>query len=318
MNPSVTVAIPTFNSEKFISDAIYSILNQSHSPKEILISDDCSSDDTTEIVQNLKKQDNRIKLFINSTNLGYQCNWNKCLEYATSDFVLLLHADDLLKPGTIKKQIQFFHKHPEVALIGGYEDTINENGNLIRKASLKKTKIYLSGQIYEFVTETGSYISCSSVMFNMEKIKTVGYFDTDTIATDELFWPKILMYYPIAILDESLIYRRIHANQTEYKDFVKYYPEALDIYKKFHRIIDYEKRENYKKHLKSFLKNKFAVGYVSFIGPKCAKMGFVKPAMGYVFYSLRIKPLLPFENLTFWKGIIKTIVFTLNLKKTKN
>ena len=105
-------------------------------------------------------------------------------------------------------------------MIGGYEDFINENGNLTKKSKPKETKVYQRGQIYEFVLNHGSYIACSSVMFNMEKIRQFGFFDESVLATDELYWPKVLRKFPIAVLGESLINRRIHPGQTEYKDFL--------------------------------------------------------------------------------------------------
>jgi glycosyltransferase involved in cell wall biosynthesis len=161
---------------------------QNYNVDEIVISDDCSTDDTLAIVKEFKDRHRNVNISIlkNSTNLGYSENWNRCLGIATSDYVLLLHADDLLKAGTVEILIEFFRRHPECALVGGQEEFINKDNELISDARIKQDIIYEKGYVYEFVLDTSSYIPCSSVMFNMQKIRQTGFFDTDVLATDEL------------------------------------------------------------------------------------------------------------------------------------
>jgi len=254
----ITVAIPSYNSEKFIKDAIDSISNQTYLVNEIIVTDDDSKDSTINMIEELKSYDQRIKLFSNESNLGYQKNWNKCFEYCLSKYLVILHHDDILKGDCLEKQISFLNENPEFALVGGQEDLIDEKGNIFLKNEVGVNQIFQKGEIFRFINENGSYIPCSSVMFNMDKIKEVGYFDERYLATDELFWPKILEFFPIAILGNTLVNRRIHPAQTEYNDFSNKFNDIINSAKAQYHIADYEKDNLRRKTTLHLLKKKLA------------------------------------------------------------
>lgn len=314
----VTVAIPVYNGARFLEGAVNSIIKQTYPVEEIIISDDASTDEAKELVEALqiKYPQTPIQYFRNKINIGYPSNWNKCFEYCRTKYLMILHQDDMLKLHTVKRLFEFLENNPEFALIGGYEDFIDAEGNMINVNKARDNKFYKKGEIFEFVINHGSYIACSSVMFNIEKIKKVGFFDEDTIATDELYWPKVLAQYPIAVLGESLIYRRSHKDQTEYGDFVKYEKDAVKIYKKFHRIADYEKRPKLKKKILKYLKYKFSKGWIG-IAAHVAKRGHRIIAMKYIARSIYINPLIIFYLPRMWKTIGKIFVFFSGIKTTK-
>lgn len=258
-NKSITIAIPTFNSEAFILQTIESIFNQSYPINEIIIVDDNSGDETINVIKNSSLYNKEsIKITKNLTNLGYAKNWNNCLKYCQTEFLLILHHDDLLKPDAIEKQLHFYNINQEIALVGGQEDTIDENGNRISSKKPTITNVFEKGQILEFVKQTGSYIPCSTVMFNLEKIKQVGFFDEKYLATDELFWPKVLTKFPIAVMGESLINRRIHLGQAENSDFAKKYDKIIEASIAQYQIAFYEKETNRHKATLKLLKEKSA------------------------------------------------------------
>ncbi|MGK9369485.1 glycosyltransferase family 2 protein [Melioribacter sp. Ez-97] len=236
----VTVAIPVYNGKKFIRNAIDSILKQRNLVKSIFVIDDASNDGIDDIIKEYQSKTEIIEYYKNPTNLGYPKNWNNCFYHCKTKYLIILHQDDELTLNSIEKLINFIQNHPDVALVGGLEDFIDEKGRLISKSHTKETKIFQKGQIYEFVKETGSYIPCSSVMFDMEKIRNVGFFDENYLATDELFWPKVLTKFPIAILGESLILRRIHPEQTEYSDFANKFDKIIEAAKEQYHIASYE------------------------------------------------------------------------------
>ena len=155
--------------------------------------------------------------------------------------MIILHHDDLLKPDAIEKHLKFFSEHAELALVGGQEDFIDKNGNITFLRDEKDIEIFKKGEILEFIKQNGSYIPCSSVMFDMFKIREVGFFDDRYLATDELFWSRVLQHFPIAILGSALIYRRIHSAQTEYDDFANKFDKIIEASKAQYQIADYEK-----------------------------------------------------------------------------
>lgn len=312
----VSIAIPVYNAGKFLEEAINSIVRQSISINEILIVDDGSSDNSLEVANRFKKRYHNIKIFQNSKNFGYAKNWNKCLEKASNRFVLLLHHDDLLKPDAIKVLLDFFKTHPEIALAGGQEDSFGDGKDIPQNSIVKRkeTKIFNKGEIYEFIKETNSYIPCSSVMFDIKKILNVGFFDENYLATDELYWPRVLSHYPIAVLGKSLINRRKHPGQTEYKDFKDKRDEIMAWIPQFQKICKYEIRHDKKTLLTELINKKITY---SLLVIALNVMRLFKAFNTFVFYyfkSFRFYPKVVFEKW-FWKITVNSFLYCFNLKK---
>ena len=292
-----------------------SVINQTIAIDQILIVDDCSRDNSYSIACELSNAYSNITAIQNKTNLGYSRNWNKCLDYASSDFALLLHSDDLLKKDTIEKQMGYFNENPLTAIVGGQEDFIDENGQHIITKDRVNTRVFCPGEIYEFVKDRGSYIPCSSVMFNMSIIRKVGYFQENVLAADELYWPKVLRTHHIAILGESLIDRRKHNAQAELLDFKTKKEEIVGWAIHFKKILDYEPRENKKKALWKVIRKKLAYSAALNISRSAVVYhSSLALAVYYVFNGLKIYPAILIQKL-FWKSMLATSLIYFGLRK---
>lgn len=128
----VSVIMPAYNSEKFISEAIQSVLNQTYANWELIIVDDASDDSTIHIVENFQKKDTRIKFFRNSCNHGTHYARNKAIKAASGDFIAFLDADDLWKPEKLFKQLILIEGENLAACFSSY-DLMDENGDLLNK-----------------------------------------------------------------------------------------------------------------------------------------------------------------------------------------
>ena len=95
-SPIISVLIPLYNAEKFIAQAIESVLNQTFTDFEIIIVDNYSTDRSITIARNYE-YDKRVKIFQNSENIGAVRNWNQCMLYASGEYLKFLFADDYLK-----------------------------------------------------------------------------------------------------------------------------------------------------------------------------------------------------------------------------
>ncbi len=113
----VSVCIPTFNYGRFISNAIDSVILQTFQDFELIVVDNCSTDNTKEIVERYVTFDRRIKFFSNNANFGMVENWNRCLHYATGEYVKILCADDLLAPICLEKSVSVLDNYPDVAIV---------------------------------------------------------------------------------------------------------------------------------------------------------------------------------------------------------
>lgn len=222
MRKKVTVAIPVYNGEKFILEALNSVVNQTVKVNKIIICDNQSTDYTIEKVNDFiaKNKDFDIQLFINEQNLGYIKNFIKCYERTITDFLVILHVDDLLKNDTVEKQLLFFEQHPNFGILGGKGDLVDSNAKLVLQQKKTENLLFNKGQIYEFIKATGSYLPFSTVMYNKVLTDDLSFFEEESLGPDELYWPKLLKIHPIAVLGQSLINNRVHEDQAHVRNMI--------------------------------------------------------------------------------------------------
>ena len=127
----VSIITPSYNSEEFISETIISIINQTYTNWELLITDDCSKDNTVNIVKSFQENDIRIKLFILSTNGGAGLARNNSIRKAKGRFIAFCDSDDQWKKNKLEFQINSMVQNNMILSYSGY-DVIGEKGNYIR------------------------------------------------------------------------------------------------------------------------------------------------------------------------------------------
>jgi glycosyltransferase involved in cell wall biosynthesis len=112
----ISILMTSFNREKFIANAIESVLSSTFHNWELIISDDASSDKTVEIIQTYLQKDDRIKLFVNDKNIGDYANRNKVASYAKGTYLKYLDSDDMLYPWTLGAMYYCMEKNPNAAI----------------------------------------------------------------------------------------------------------------------------------------------------------------------------------------------------------
>ncbi len=131
--PTVSVVLPTYNSSSFLSAAIDSILNQTFTNFELLLLDDCSSDDTRKIIEKYAQKDNRISYIFNDKNLGIAKNRNKGIKAAKGKYIANMDHDDICDVTRLETQVQFLEKNPDYSAVGGQILIIDENADIVGK-----------------------------------------------------------------------------------------------------------------------------------------------------------------------------------------
>jgi len=117
----VSVIMPAFNSEKYIGEAIESILNQTFSDFEFVIINDGSTDNTAKIIKQYAKKDKRIKFIDNKKNSGFIASLNQCFDVASGEYIAKMDSDDISLPTRLEKQVEYLDKNPNCGLVGcGY------------------------------------------------------------------------------------------------------------------------------------------------------------------------------------------------------
>lgn len=127
----VSVCLPVFNGRRFLRAAIETVLAQTHTDFELLISDDCSEDGSFEIAQQMAERDARIVAWRNKDRLGLFPNYNACIERVSGQFVKLFAQDDLFMPNTLAKHLELFSQNEGVTLITCARNIIGDDGALL-------------------------------------------------------------------------------------------------------------------------------------------------------------------------------------------
>ena len=200
MNDLVSVIMPSYNTADYISSSIQSVLNQTYQNWELLIVDDCSTDNTDEIIQIFLK-DKRIKYYKNTKNFGAAVSRNKALREAKGKWIAFLDSDDLWKPDKLMKQINFMEKNRYYFSYTNYSE-ISEEGddlNLIITGPKKIDKIKFFYYCWP---------GCLTVMYDAQKIGLVQITDIKK-NNDYAMWLKICRKTDCYLINENLaLYRR--------------------------------------------------------------------------------------------------------------
>lgn len=123
----VSVLMPAFNGGKFIRASLDSVLEQTFRDFEVIVVDDCSTDDTADVVRSF--DDSRIRLFQNEVNRGISPTRNRCIREARGELLAWLDCDDLAAPNRLEKHVRFLKRHPTFGMIGSWVGIIDQKGN---------------------------------------------------------------------------------------------------------------------------------------------------------------------------------------------
>ncbi|MDO5808499.1 MAG: glycosyltransferase family 2 protein, partial [Lachnospiraceae bacterium] len=190
----VSIIMPSYNTAPYIEETIQSVLNQTYTNWELLIVDDCSTDNTDEILS--KISDPRIRLFKNEENSGAAVSRNKALREAKGQWIAFLDSDDLWMPKKLEKQIHYMEINGYTFSYTNYEE-IDVDGN--------KTGVKVSGP--KKITRTGMFNycwpGCLTVMFDANKIGIIQIQDIKK-NNDYAMWLKICKKANCYLLNEYL------------------------------------------------------------------------------------------------------------------
>lgn len=195
----VSIIMPSYNTGKFIKETINSVIAQTYSNWELIIVDDCSTDNTDEIVKSIN--DNRIIYLKNETNSGAAISRNKALREAKGRWIAFLDSDDLWKNDKLEKQIKFMKENNCYFSYTNYIE-IDENGNINGKRVTGPKKITKTGMF------NYCWPGCLTVMYDANKIGLIQIEDIKK-NNDYAMWLKVCKKADCYLLSEDLaMYRK--------------------------------------------------------------------------------------------------------------
>lgn len=223
--PLVSVLMTAYNREKFIGEAIESVLASTYHNFELIIVDDGSRDRTVEIARGYQKQDTRIKVFVNERNLGQFPNRNKAAEYATGEFVMYVDSDDKILENGMSSLVEVMLQNPSSSF-GMQCRNVKEVCVLP-----SKTAIWNHFFLSPFLVH-----GPGATILKRNFLCSIGKYPVEYgIPGDMYFNLKACCYSPITLIPFDFMFYRIHGDQELsntydylYNNF-KYLNEALKI-----------------------------------------------------------------------------------------
>jgi glycosyltransferase involved in cell wall biosynthesis len=201
----VSVLITSYNRENFIAESISSVLNQTYENFELIIVDDCSSDNTYEIIKSYCEIDSRIQCFRNEKNIGQFQNRNLAASYAKGKYIKYLDSDDILYPHGLDVMVRGMEAFPSAALGMVWGDLIYDPSPKL----LSQHDAYYSYYIHHRWMQVGP----SGSIYRRDAFEHVNGFDHTPFISDFDLNLKLASLWPVVRLQTDLFFYRSHSNQ---------------------------------------------------------------------------------------------------------
>jgi glycosyltransferase involved in cell wall biosynthesis len=222
-SPRLTFAIPFYKNLHYLDCALRSVRSQNNNCWEVIVLDDLGELGAEALVASFK--DNRFRYVCNKRNLGLAGNWNKCLALSQTEFVTILHADDLLMPNYVDLMLQVMDRHLDAAIGHCRSQIIDKNGRLflslidevkrlIRPRS--KSDLLTRGDLGLASLLGGSWIICPTICYRKSKISSFSFDPRWKFMLDVAFMTEVLMAGSLIVGSKTSAYkyRRHSENQT--------------------------------------------------------------------------------------------------------
>ena len=200
-NELVSIIVPVYNAEKFISETIKIVQNQTYQNWELILVNDCSKDSSVEIIKKSQESDKRIILIDQKTNQGAANTRNTGIKNAKGKYLCFLDADDLWEKEKLEKQIKFMKENDCAFSFTGYEFA-NYKGEPLGK------KVFVPSKINYKQALKNTTIFTSTVMFDLTKLTKENIYMPNVKSEDTACWWKVLKIVDAYGLNEILSYYR--------------------------------------------------------------------------------------------------------------
>lgn len=206
--PTVSVCTPVYNTERFIAEAIHSVLDQTFKDLELVIVDNASTDSTPEILAQFK--DPRIRLFRNDQNIGAAGNFNRAIALAQGRYIKLLCADDFLYPRCLEEQVAVLEKDKcgEISLVSCSRDIVDPRGERWLRRGFPGPPGRMGGtsaKILSIRRGTNIFGEPGAILARTESMRAAGGFNPRySYCIDFDCWCRLLSAGDLHVIDETL------------------------------------------------------------------------------------------------------------------
>ncbi len=203
--PAVSVLMPVFDAERYVSEAVESILNQTFSDFEFIIINDGSTDKSLRILERYAARDERIRL-ISRANKGLIASLNEGIALAKAPLVARMDADDIALPDRLSRQVSFLDEHPEIVCLGGDHWFMDSKGRLLTLAHPATG----NEEIQSLLLVGHNHLCHPTVVMRREAVERAGGYDPDTVCVEDYdLWLRLGEIGSLANLDSPVLHYRL-------------------------------------------------------------------------------------------------------------
>ena len=203
-DPLVSAIVPAFNAQRYVREAIDSILGQTYANIEVLVVDNASTDDTA---REIKSYGERVT-YLREDKKGPSAARNRGLKHCRGEFIAFLDADDLWLPDKTERQLQFLAAHPEYGICYSHYEFIDADGKPLERPHRHRP---LSGWVFEALLKLEVSVGTGTVMIRRECIEKVGDFEEQLMtAEDTNLYIRLAKYYQYGYLSGPVARYRVH------------------------------------------------------------------------------------------------------------
>jgi glycosyltransferase involved in cell wall biosynthesis len=199
--------MPVYNAEKYLREAVESILNQTFGDFEFIIINDGSTDGSLAILEEYAARDERIRL-VSRENRGLIATLNEGIALARAPLIARMDADDISLPERFKKQVAYLEAHPEVAVVGTDYQVIDDRSRVV---VLHKRRPSEHKDIVAGLLEGDSCLCHPTVVFRRDAVRALGGYNPDALhAEDYALWLSVIEHHQMANVPVPLVRYRAH------------------------------------------------------------------------------------------------------------
>jgi hypothetical protein len=219
MSPNVSIIMPVLNGQKYIGEAVQSIVDQTFKNFELVVVNDGSTDGTLDVLQPFLSKAT-VRFVHHPKNLGVARSVNDGIRNSAGRYITFLDHDDLWFPEFLEVQTEYLRNHQDVGMVHSDFQTIDPDGNIIQPSvAICNNRVRVSGHVFPRLF-MDSFIVANSVLIRKECFNLLGGFDENLPWGDYHMWMRIARHYKIDYVPRVLTKYRQHSNQNsrQYSD----------------------------------------------------------------------------------------------------
>lgn len=299
--PLISVVMASYNHEQFISETIESVLNQSFRDIELVIVEDCSKDNSGEIVRAYQEKDGRLRAVFHGENKGIAKTFNDGIDQATGKFLAIIGSDDLWVEDKLEKQMKILRENEDLIVHSGAV-TIDAKGDRVERPAQKRRigrKREKSGNVFGELL-AGNFVCGSSIIFKKSNLNGIRFDERYRYVNDYKFTLDLARKYEFHFIPEALVKYRVHGGNITLRDEAGWLEDFASFGK--------ELLEKYDSEFSSRARANFLFKIAS--DARCR--GDMADAAKYILRAISKRPFMA----KYWRFLLSSVVHNLRHRKT--